>query len=506
MDAHRETQLRLLMFSAGFRFFSTVFSMGIGFFMMPFVIGILGKEDNGLFVLVGSVIGSLSLLEMGLNTAVSRNIAASIGTKDVTSLNQYYNSGFFLFLGVGIVCSFISLLLAVFAKFFFPDLEKIALFSVLLVLVGVQFSIQLPLRAFSGLLSGSLRHDLVSVLSMMLRLANCAATVVILLCGGRLVALAIAGLAITTIGSFFWYLAAKSVVPESKINIRFVKWTRVKELYKYASFSFVSQIAKLCNRQLTVFVITLYLGLASVTIFSVATTLSSHFGQTVMLTSNILSPAFAQLVAQKQMDTLKKALRLAMKISIAVSVFITFGFIAWGNAFITRWVGDSFAEAYPALVLLCIAALLEFSQSPAVEYLYGTSNHHFYARVCSIEALLMLFLCPVLTYYFGLFGTAYSIFTVSCVVHGFLLPRYICRVLAISWREYFHLIIGPFSSALIGIIIPCLITYQFLESNYPSLFAVGIASTCAYIPVIFFCTFSSGERSMLLKAIKRKKV
>jgi len=504
MEPAHQTILRRLIISSGFRAFSLVLSMGIGFFMTPFVIGVLGKEDNGLFVLVGSVVGSLALLEMGLNTAVSRNIAVSIGTKDNKALNEFYNSGFFLFSGIGVLCFLVSIVIACGATTFFPDLEKVSIFSIMVIVVGAQFAINLPLRAFNGLLTGSMRQDLSSLITLSFKLIGTAATVVVLLLGGRLIALVFAGLTVTIFNAIVWYLVSKATVPQAKINFRCVKRQTVGQLYGYSFYSFITQISKLCQSRLSVFAITCFLGLGAVTVYDIAFTLVSYYGMVVMLTVNILSPVFATLVAQKKMETVKKALRFSLKVTVIISVFVAFGMIAWGLPFLLRWMGEEFRGAYLPLVLLSIASLVEFSQAPAVEYLYGTAKHHYHSLTCTIEAVLLLVLCFPLTWAYGLVGTATSILIAAVVVRCFIQPYYICKVVEISHLDYLLTLGRPLLFSTLALVPGSVFTYFFVESSYLQLVLVGAVSALSFFPIAIFCVFSREEREMVLQAMFKR--
>ena len=497
--------LRRIIISSGFKVFSLALSMGIGLFMTPFVIGILGKEDNGLFVLVGNVIGSIALLEMGLNSAVSRNIAAAIGTNDNKSLNEYYNSGFFLFAGIGFICFLIACFIALTASHFFQNVEKVGIFSIILVIVGLQFWINLPLRALSGLLSGSMRQDILSLMTMIFKLVSTAGVVITLLCGGRVISLALVGLTITVIDGTVLCLVATRMVPQAKINLRCVKKDCVKNLYNYSFFSFIVQIAETCKGRLSIFIITAFCGLAMVTVYDIAVTLTLYFSTIVILTVNLLTPVFASFVAQKKIEMVKKTLRFALKVTMMNSVFVSFGLIAWGEPFILRWLGEEFLVAYPPLVLLTLASFIALVQSPAVEYLYGTSNHHYHSLTCTVEALLLLVFTPLFAWFLGLFGAALSILICAVVVRCFIQPYFICKVVEITLFDYFQTIMVPFVKGVLCIILPAVFTLFFVQSNYPRLFLVGIVSTLLYFPPAIFLLFTADERNMVLRAMLKPK-
>ena len=504
MEPANQTILRRLIIGSGFRAFSLILFVVIGFFMTPFVIGVLGKEDNGLFILVGSIVGSLALLEMGLNSAVSRNIAASIGLKDDDVLNEYYNAGFFLFAGIGVICFLVTIVIACCATTFYPEIEKTGVFSIMIVVVGAQFGINLPLRAFNGLMNGVLRQDLSSLITMSFKLIGTTGTVIVLLSGGRLISLVLVGLAITIVNAIVWYLVVKAIVPQAKINWRRITKLRIKQLYGYSFYTFISQIAKMCQTNLSVFAITFFMGLSAITVFNISTTLTGYFVTVIMLNASVLAPVFTTFIAQKKLETARKALRFSTKVTVIVSVFVAFGLIAWGKPFILRWMGEDFRGSYIPLILLVIAVFVEFVQVPAIDYLYGTAKHHYHSLTCTVEAVLLLVLCFPLTWACGLVGAAASILIAAVVVRCFIQPFFICKVVEISLTDYLWTLGKPFLFSMLAIVPGAIFTVYFVQSNYPRLFLVGTVSLLFFFPIAVFGAFSREERGMVLQAMLKR--
>ena len=68
----------------------------IGLVYTPIMIRFLGQSEYGLYSLIGSLVGYLSILDMGLGNAIVRYTARNraIGNKQ----NEYQLNGMFLFL------------------------------------------------------------------------------------------------------------------------------------------------------------------------------------------------------------------------------------------------------------------------------------------------------------------------------------------------------------------------------------------------------------------------
>ena len=97
-----------LLLGSGLRVVAFVVTVLIGLWLIPFKIHTLGDELYGIWVLATSFIAMFSLLDIGLNAAVGRYAAATLGKKDYAGLNRYLNTGYYIFCGI----SFFSLFIA----------------------------------------------------------------------------------------------------------------------------------------------------------------------------------------------------------------------------------------------------------------------------------------------------------------------------------------------------------------------------------------------------------
>src|SRR5262245_7293697 len=86
--------------------------IAISFFMMPFLIGHLGERMYGLWTLVGSILGYYGVMDLGLSSAVSRFISRAIGRRDPEDIKRTICTGFYLFLGLGLLCVLATLVAA----------------------------------------------------------------------------------------------------------------------------------------------------------------------------------------------------------------------------------------------------------------------------------------------------------------------------------------------------------------------------------------------------------
>ena len=90
---------------------SFVITMGISFFLTPFIVGKLGREAYGFIGLINNIISYASVVTIALNSMAGRFITLKIHQDDNEGANIYFNSVLIGNIIMSIAFSLISLIL-----------------------------------------------------------------------------------------------------------------------------------------------------------------------------------------------------------------------------------------------------------------------------------------------------------------------------------------------------------------------------------------------------------
>src|SRR5437870_3526113 len=77
-----------------------IIRMGVGFLIAPFLVRQLGQDGYGLWLLVASLTGYFSLLDLGVRGSVGRNIAFHRAKRDHAGVNGIFNTSLAILFGV----------------------------------------------------------------------------------------------------------------------------------------------------------------------------------------------------------------------------------------------------------------------------------------------------------------------------------------------------------------------------------------------------------------------
>ena len=500
----RSTTKKLIL-GSGLRLVALVVTVLIGLVLTPYVIHSLGEELYGIWTLASSFVGMFSLLDIGLNAAVGRYAAASITKKDYAGLNRYLNTGHYIFNGI----SCIALLIAGGAALYLfrnqAAMPHASATACVILIMGANFAIILPLQAISGLLIGALRYDISTAIGISFKIISSTVTFLTLYFGGGIVALAITSFICSMVSRSVTIWFARREVPQAEIAFRHFDKKTIKELCSYGIFAFIASVSEMFRFQVPAFIVGGFISLAVVTHYTIATSLTTYFMMVIRATLGILMPVFAGQQANDDFPAIRKTLRFANKVSTVIAIFVGFGMIAWGHYFIERWVGKQFLDiAYPCLVILVAGYMTALCQTPAVGMLFGLAKHSFYAVINTLEAVFNFVLGLILVQYFGCLGVAVAAMIAIVLLKLIAQPLFVCHVVKESIFSYYWNILRTSFICAAALVLPSAATWYLVAPNYPALFLTGIVSSLLYLPVVF-AVFTRNEREYVWNALWKKK-
>ena len=140
-----------------------VVSVGLRFLLIPFMIGIMGRAHYGLWIIVGQILAYTFLIDMGLRSAVAREVARCLGAGEEERINGYVNTAAAYYACTGLLVALFTVVVAVFFPYWFevePQYRGFARAMVLI--VGLVLAVGSPLKAYAVTLAGLQRYDIVA--------------------------------------------------------------------------------------------------------------------------------------------------------------------------------------------------------------------------------------------------------------------------------------------------------------------------------------------------------
>ncbi len=479
-------------------FLTWILPLGLSFAATPLIVRTLGDADYGIYALVIGFIGYSFTFSIG--RAITKYIAEYRANGESEKIREVISATFFINIAVGI---FGVLVICLSAKWLVADVFRIESEaqnkSVLAMYIAASIIFCTMLnQVFNAVLQGIHRFDVYSKIFNISSFALLFGNLALAFYGYGLLYLLGWNLVITVVTSFFFAASAKRLLPEFGISFR-LKSETVKLVLKYSSgiigYQILANFILLFERGW----ITRHLGSENLTYYVVPMSLGMYIHGFISSLMLVIFPLASELKDDKE-----KLLRLylkATKIACFLVVFMVATLIVDSRAFLTIYMGATFADKSSTLLILHAisfgsAAILTVSWQ-MTEGL-GFPNYNF--RVFLVCLVLCVSLLISLTGIYGNLGAAIARLVGFCTIFFsiFYVERWFFGAIQVKfWTK----IIGS-----LGVAAAFAVAVQYFVLNNLSLnwFSFILSVGCGgiiYLLSLWVLDFLTADEKILIKGI-----
>lgn len=443
-----------------FRVLQTLVSIGIGFAMMPFLIGELGKELYGLWVVVGSVVGTYYLLDMGFSQAVTRFVTKYIHQERYEDANKIINTALVIYSVLGAFVLLVSVGFAFLgAESLLEDKSQVSLVQILLIVGGLQLALEFPAKAFPGVIGSYMRFDWIAKVRTAKTIVDALLIYIFISNGYGLITMAVIGFVTGCISTAIYVAIVNKLFSQLKYGRRYVDLMTLKGIYSFSKWVFLLDLSVMLRGKIDIWLIAFFQGNSILTVYYVAVRLVDYAISLLSQATNMTTPIFTEYYAKEQWPELRRSLRDFIKLDFYFALLAMSGFYLLGATFINLWMGDAFPveQSWSCLVVLVVGRMASYISLPLQCLLFTFNRHRDNAILAVLETAVVLCLGLLLIPEYGILGAAFSV----------AIPTFIGR-----------LVILPVISNRV---------FQFLDSKF--LFQL-LASLCAIGAITYGYKFS----------------
>jgi O-antigen/teichoic acid export membrane protein len=475
-----------------------VVTIGVGFFLSPFIVHRLGTTGYGVWTLVVSVTGYFGVLDLGLRQSVGRFVSRYVALNDSENVNRTLATALAMLGGAG----FLAVIATVAMYFNFGvfkvehHLETVARGALLI--AGVNVSLVLPFAVFSSILLALDRFDVINAITVLGALTRAALVVLALRAGFGLIHLALVTMAVSTLEYTVMAICAKRLYPALRLRLHHVSAATARQLFGFGIYRFIWIIANQLIFYTDSVVIGLFLSTASITYYAIAGSLINYGRNIVSLASDAFYPSATRLDSKEDIAGLRNLLIAGTNVAMFIGLPICLGFLFFGRQFITLWMGKDYAVSASYLAVLTIPQFTSVAQYITALVLVGMARHKFLAQVVLIEGVANLILSVVLIRKMGLVGVAWGTAIPHLITTGFVIPMYILRTLRLSpaeyiWKGYVRPVLCAVPMA--GL---CYLLARWVERPSWLVFGAEVAAVVVVFGVLnYFISLTDEQREMI---------
>lgn len=481
-------------------YFSITVNTVIQLLYTPLLVRMLGQSDYGLFSLVSSIIGYLTVLDLGFGNAIIVYTAKYRTQERYDELRKLHGMFKVVFYIIGIFSGLLGLVLYFNVDSFFAksmtdvEVQKMRIMMLILTFnLVVTFSFSLYnsiISAYEKFIYQKALAILSSVLKPMLMIP-------LLFLGYKSIALCVVITLVNIIVLLSNYIFCRYSL---KLEIKYqgFNFKLFKKIFSYSIWIFLAIIVDKVNWSVDNFILGAVSGTAAVSIYSIASTLNQLFLNLSTAISSVLLPKMSKLVANNvSSEQLTDEMIKVGRIQNYVIFLMCSGLILFGKQFITLWVGDGFEESYYVTLLLIVPVCFPLIQNIGLSIMQAMNRFKFRSISTSIMAAFNVIISVILAKKMGATGAAIGSSISLIVCNIFIINIYYYKVLKLNvirfWKNIFKQVI-PFIIPIMFIIL--VMKFIVLDSWIGFLF-YGSLYTLVYILVAYLFSMNDYERRIV---------
>lgn len=339
----------------------------VKFLYTPFLLRLLGQAEYGLYSLIITVVGYLTILDLGFGNAVTRFTVKYNSERNCHQLYRMYSTLSVVYILIGITAFVICICLSYASDSMFgyamtsSELQKIKL---MIFLCGINLLFCFPLQISSSILIAYERF----IFKNSVHLVVCYLQPITMILLMYLVHIKSVG-AVVVVTSFnlityiSFYVYAKKYL-NFRVSLRMFDKDMIRPLLSFSLAMFCMAIFEKIQFQSGQFVLGMTNGSKTIAIWGISMVFVLNFRTISTAITNVLTPSF--FVNSFNNNTIKQQESICRMIRVQTYIlsFVLFNFIIFGKQFLTIWAGNSYIEAYNLSVImmvpLFVALLLEF--------------------------------------------------------------------------------------------------------------------------------------------------
>lgn len=375
----------------------TVVSIIAGLIMMPLMIRMLGEDLYGIWIVIGSIVGSLYLFDIGMASSVTRFISFSLSRNDREQATRIVSTAFVIYCCLALCILAASIVIAFFSGYIVKNQENTALIKVLIIIVGINLAIEFPFKSYAGIPGHHLRQDLMSYSRILFKILSALVTVYLLFSGYQLIAVALVQLASSLLSNLVFRYIAYYLEPNIKVQVSNVDRSTFKEIFSFSGWTFIIDLTRLLKERGDVWMVAALTSPELLTVYYVGVRLVEYSNQLLYKAFGFTLPLYTDAIARNDDKELERKVKLFLRLNTIVSGLVLVSAMLFGHNVIKVWMGDNFnsSDAVNVFIVLLTAKLLVFITNPFTNVLFAMAKHRYQAYVSGIEAIISLALIPV---------------------------------------------------------------------------------------------------------------
>ena len=472
----------------------------------PFLVAKLGQSEYGLYSLVSSIIGYLTVLDLGFGNAIVVHTAKYRALNDKKSEQVLHGMFRLIYFAIGIIAGIVGVIIALNSNNIFGatmTTDEIGKMQIMMLILSFNIFITFAFSVYSSIITASEQFVFQKSLAIINTIAKPLLMIPILFMGYKSITLCLVITFVNVAVLFANYLFCKNKL---KITIKYRGFDKklFKTVFAYSFWIFLTQIVDKINWSADQFILGAVSGTVAVSVYSAASVLNLMFINMSTAVSGVMLPKMSKMVAKKaSSNEFTYEFIKVGRIQYYIIFLMASGLVIFGRQFINLWLGPEFSESYIVALLIILPVCLPLIQNLGLSIMQAMNKYKFKAISTFIMSLFNIVISVFLAKQYGATGAAIGTAIALIVCNVIIINIYYSRVIRLNIIKFWWQII----KMTIVFAIPTTIGYFTISAlSLNKWITLGIAViiyTTVFGLFAYFICANKYEKGIVNKAVKK---
>jgi len=473
----------------------------------PFLIKSLGQSEYGLYSLIYSIIGYLTILDFGFGNAIIVYTAKYRAENKLEEEKKLHGMFKLIFIIIGIIAGILSIILYIYTPTIFGnkmtnlEIEKA---KIMMLILGFNLFFTFSFSVYSSIISAYEKFVFQKIMAIVNTLLKPIIMIPLLLLGFKSISLSIVVTIINVFICLSNYLYCKK-----KLNVttKFLGFDKIlfKSIFSYSFFIFLAIIVDKVNYSVDQLILGAISGTIMVSIYAVASQLDSLFITLSTAISSVFLPKMSKMIANKANNSeLSSEFIKIGRIQYYIIFFMCSCIVLFGKEFIMWWAGKEYETSYYVAIILIIPGCIPLIQNLGLSIMQAMNKYKFKAITSFSMTIVNIFISIILGRKYGAVGCAIGTAFALIVCNIILMNIYYSKNIGLNIKKFWLNIFRMTIPMIIPIIIIYIIKNFIVLYGIKSVIIYGSIYTILYCVVNYLFNINSYEKNLIKQFFLRK--
>lgn len=484
----------------GLSYLNISIQLVVNFLYVPILLYYMGKNEYGLYQLMGALIAYFSVMDFGLSSAVIRAYSKFIALKDKIGMENTLAIAGRMYGVLSIIILFSGAIL----YFFLDDIFSTGLTNLeiinakkIYILLLFNMIVTISTMIFRSVINAHEKYLFLKGLETVQIVIQPFAVIAIMSVNPTALAMVfvqtLCNIGVILGRIYYCFYKLKMIV-----HYHFFDKILFFDIKKLAISAFVVSIVDQIFWKTNQLILGIISGTELVAVYSIASMVYMSYMNLSTAISSVFLPKITKMVATGTNN--KELTHFFIKIGrlqYFLLALVLSGFCIFGQEFISRWAGSDFSDAYFITLIIIIPFTVDLIQNIGSCILKAQNTYGFKAKVYICIGILNLILAIPLAYKYGSIGCAFASGISMFIGNGLVMNWYYLKITKLDikdfWMQIIHITFFVILSSLGGDIL----NYVIHIDGMISLLIKVLIYTLLYVLIMWKFAMNTFEKSLI---------